>query len=534
MRRQTCIAACILLALCGRASALPGDVAATLPLPFDHPTGLAWTGERWWVADRRTDLFYEIDPVSGAVTAEIESPGWFPSGLAWHEGLLWSTDPGAGTIYATDPSTARTTRTLESPTPSPTGIAWNGDELWICDNRDDRILRIDPTDGTTITSFAAPATDPRGIVFARGYLWCSDRLRDEIHMIDPRRGLVVMTLDAPGRFCWDLAARGDGIAAIDYQDDAIFELVVDDGQLLRESDPRRAVVEFVTEAVATGSNGSVESLEIFFAVPKDRPGQRLAGALEFTPLPEMTTDRWDQRIAAFAFSDLAPGRSVEVSMRTRVETYAVRYYIFPDRVGSRIPEEIRRAYLADGVKYDIDHPSIRTIVRDVVGDEQNPYWKARLLYQYLIEHMEYQLAGGWNTAPTVLERGNGSCSEYTFSLIALLRAAGVPARYVGALVVRGDDASYDDVFHRWNEVYLPGYGWVPVDANAGDRPLPADQGAAFGGISNRFLVTTEGGGDSEYLGWSYNHDNRWVSTGKCGVKTESVAEWEPIGEPVSP
>ena len=130
----------------------------------------------------------------------------------------------------------------------------------------------------------------------------------------------------------------------------------------------------------------------------------------------------------------------------------------------------------------------------------------------------------------MLKRGTGSCSEYSFSYIALCRAAGIPARYVGSLVVRGDDASYDDVFHRWNEIYLANYGWVPVDANAGDKELPADQGAAFGGISNRFLITTEGGGGSEYLGWGYNHDSRHVSEGKCSVKAETVAEWEPLEE----
>jgi transglutaminase-like putative cysteine protease len=531
---RTLLAACIVLVLCGDATAVPGDVASTLPLPFNHPTGIAWTGERWWVADRSDDTFSEIDPVSGSVTSVLVSPGWFPSGLAWHDGLLWSTDPGVPAIYATDPSTGRTIRTLESPTPSPTGIAWNGDDLWICDNRDDRILHIDPLDGTTITSFPSPASDPRGIAFGGGYLWCSDRLRDEIHMIDPVRGLVVMTLDAPGKFCWDLAWRGDRIAAVDYQDDTVYELVVDDGQTLRESNPRRALVDFTTEAVATGAGGTIESLDIFYAVPSDRPGQRLIADLEFDPAPEMTSDRWGQRIAAFHFADLEPGATVEVTMRARVEAYAVRYYIVPDKVGSKIPDQIRKLYLANDVKYDIDNPYIQKIVRETVGDEKNLYWRARLLYQYLIEHMEYQLAGGWNTAPTVLERGNGSCSEYTFSLIALLRAAGVPARYVGSLVVRGDDASYDDVFHRWNEVYLPGYGWVPVDANAGDRPFPADQGAAFGGISNRFLVTTEGGGNSEYLGWGYNYENRWISTGKCHVKTESVAEWEPLEEPITP
>jgi hypothetical protein len=70
---------------------------------------------------------------------------------------------------------------------------------------------------------------------------------------------------------------------------------------------------------------------------------------------------------------------------------------------------------------------------------------------------------------------------------------------------------------------------VPVDANAGDRDLPADQAAAFGGIANRFLVTTEGGGASEYLEWNYNAHATWISTGKCRVKIENIAEWEPVG-----
>ena len=238
--------------------------------------------------------------------------------------------------------------------------------------------------------------------------------------------------------------------------------------------------------------------------------------------------RQGQKVAVFSFADLSAPASVEVRMRAELETSAIRWFVFPEDVGEKIPREIREAYLADDVKFDIRHPYIVALVDSIVGDETNPWWKARLLYQHLIANMEYELAGGWNTAPTVLQRKTGSCSEYSFSFIALCRAAGVPARFVGSLVVRGDDASYDDVFHRWNEIYLPNYGWVPVDANAGDDPWPADQAAAFGGISNRFLVTTEGGGDSEYLGWSYNHENRWVSSGKCRLRLESTAEWEPL------
>lgn len=511
-------------------SATPGDISREIPLEIAHVTGVTWDGSRFWVADRKIDMFCEIDPESGKILRSLESPGYFPSGLAWDGKLLWSTDPSEGKIFATDLSTGKTVRTLDSPSPSPMGITWDGKYLWICDNRLDRISRIDPADGTTIISFPSPARDPRGLVFDGSYIWCSDRMRDEIYMIHPETGHVILILDAPGPFCWGLAWKDGRLVNADYQKDALFELIVKDDEHFRTHSPRRASIDFTTEAIIQGA-GKIESLDINYAVPSDRPNQKLLTDLVFDPAPDkISEDSWGQRIAVFHFEGLEPAGSVEVTMQAKLETSAIRYYIYPEDVGTKIPDSIAKRYLADDIKYDIDHPYIRSVVEKVVGDEENLYWKARKLYQHLIENMVYELAGGWNTAPTVLERGNGSCSEYSFSFIALCRAAGVPARYVGSLVVRGDDASYDDVFHRWNEIYLPGYGWIPVDANAGDKDLPADQAAAFGGISNRFLVTTEGGGGSEYLGWSYNHENKWISSGKCSVRFEAIAEWEPLEE----
>jgi transglutaminase-like putative cysteine protease len=531
MRSFFVVAAIGAVMFCGAgASATPGDVSGELHLGFQHPTGVTWDGRYFWAADRKTDLFYKIDPANGETIHSMESPGYFPSGLAWDGKYLWSTDPTEGKIFATDVSTGKTLRTLDAPSPSPMGIAWDGQFLWLCDNRIDRISKIDPLDGTTIVSFPSPAGDPRGLTFDGAYLWCSDRMRDEIHMIDPTNGMVVMTFDAPGPFCWGLAWKEDKLVNIDYQEDALFEIIVRDGIKYRTYSPRSASVDFTTEAIILG-NGQIESLDIYYAVPSDRPNQKLMGEVVLDPSPMSTEfDRWGQKIALFRFEDLAPPQSVEVTMKANLETSSIRYYIFPDEVGTKIPGDIAESYLADDIKYDINNPYIQDLVKKVAGGEKNLYWRARKLYQHLIENMVYELAGGWNTAPTVLARGNGSCSEYSFSYIALCRAAGIPARYVGSLVVRGDDASYDDVFHRWNEIYLPNYGWVPVDANAGDRTLPADQAAAFGGISNRFLVTTEGGGGSEYLAWSYNHENTWVSTGKCTVRFEAIAEWEPLEE----
>ena len=140
------------------------------------------------------------------------------------------------------------------------------------------------------------------------------------------------------------------------------------------------------------------------------------------------------------------------------------------------------------------------------------------------------MIGGWDIPEVVLKRGSGSCSEYTYAFIALCRAAGIPARYQGSIVVRGDDASIDEAFHRWAQVYLPNLGWVPVDANRGDKPSPADQARAFGQLSNRFLITTHGGGGSEHLAWGYNVHADYKTTGYCNISEEHFGFFEPLEE----
>ena len=78
---------------------------------------------------------------------------------------------------------------------------------------------------------------------------------------------------------------------------------------------------------------------------------------------------------------------------------------------------------------------------------------------------------------------------------------------------------------------MPNYGWVPVDANRGDAKSPADQARGFGELSNRFLITTQGGGDSEDLGWGYNALADYKATGYCNVEEEHFGFWEPLEPP---
>lgn len=507
-----------------------GEVIKSFDTPGSCPTGLAFDGVNIWLADRKADKIFCIDKENGKIIRSIQSPGYWPMGLAWDGDALWNSDVKTGKVYRINPKDGTVLKTVEAPGSSPRGLAWDGKYLWCNDDRSDEIIKFSPDDGTTIISFKSPATDPRGLAFDGKYLWVSDRIKDEVYMVDPETGCVILITDAPGPFTRGLCYDGKYLWAVDYQNDKLYQLKVRDGEKFVRDNSRKAKI-VCTHQVKNFGPGKIKTVDVHFAVPVNRDNQEIRGDLKFSPKPtDFIRDIWGQKTAHFHYKNLKQGITISSVMTAEVTTYDVRYFIYPDRVKpiSSIPKEIKEKYLEDNEKYEINHHVIQSAVKDAVGDEKNPFWIARKIFNYLIDNMYYEMVGGWNTAPTVLERGNGSCSEYAFVYIAICRAAGLPARYVGSVVVRGDDASMDDVFHRWVEVYLPNYGWIPVDPSRGDKELPRDQADSFGFLSNRLFITTESGGGSETMGWTYNSNEFWTTEPQTEVHIETIAEWEPV------
>jgi transglutaminase-like putative cysteine protease len=68
------------------------------------------------------------------------------------------------------------------------------------------------------------------------------------------------------------------------------------------------------------------------------------------------------------------------------------------------------------------------------------------------------------TVDEALARRGGVCQDYAHVMIAVLRCAGIPARYVSGYIFRGESNVLGaEASHAWCEAYLSPYGWVGFD-----------------------------------------------------------------------
>lgn len=484
----------------------PGHVMEAFAAPCANPSDLAWDGESLWVADWRDGVLYRISPEDGSTLGKMDAPGYRPDGLAWGMGHLFVCDSVSRKVYKLDVSTGEVEASYETPGSLPAGLAFDGTSLWLADSRDDQIYELIPDDGTILSYFKAPSANVTALAWDGEYLWASDRISDELHMETKDGGMVVGTLDTPADFACGLAFGDGKLWVADFETQNIYGLEVTNTDPYLVKDWRETVLSF-RHVIRNDGPGLLTEAVINVAVPPDSLENQVLVDLAFEGgMPDFVKDKWGQKVASFTFADVEPGESVEASYTAEARVGHLRYFVRPEKVGplKSIPKKITKEYLADGTRYRLGDPVLKAAVKEAIGDETRPYWIARKAFNWVISKLEYQMVGGWDVPATLIKRGTGSCSEYAFLYIAMCRSAGLPARYEAGTALRGDDASVDEAYHRWVEVYLPNYGWVPVDPSRGDKEWPADQAEAIGNVANRLFITTIDGGDSEYLSWNYN------------------------------
>ncbi len=123
----------------------------------------------------------------------------------------------------------------------------------------------------------------------------------------------------------------------------------------------------------------------------------------------------------------------------------------------------KRYFLEERQPHIVFHPDITTIVDEITENVYCPYLKARKIYDWMIDNFQYSFAPEYSTQRNIshetFTNRYGDCGQLTLLFMTMLRYAGIPARWQSGWVVYPHRRG----LHDWCEMYIPPYGWLPVD-----------------------------------------------------------------------
>ncbi len=126
-------------------------------------------------------------------------------------------------------------------------------------------------------------------------------------------------------------------------------------------------------------------------------------------------------------------------------------------------------------------PEIYFKAREIIAEENNPYRKARLIFQWVNKNMKFRFPKTGRGAKIALKKLYGDSGQYSDLFVALCRASKIPARMVAGFRLDENDKLKN---HLWAEFYLPGYEWIPAD--------PTQGMAGFTRMENRRFIASVG------------------------------------------
>ncbi len=132
-----------------------------------------------------------------------------------------------------------------------------------------------------------------------------------------------------------------------------------------------------------------------------------------------------------------------------------------------------------GERYIGQTEDIVNLTNDITREGEGYLAKAKIIYNWIIKNITPQNTNTRRGAMRVLENGSGGTIEINFLLLAMLRAADIPARMISG--VWGEIEKRQE-FHFWTEFYIEGVGWIPVDCVK----------KMFGDMDNKRIILSKG------------------------------------------
>lgn len=259
-----------------------------------------------------------------------------------------------------------------------------------------------------------------------------------------------LTVLSPGTYQFDPSTAGDNdLVTIDM----IYNVKVSGGNS-----------GSLKRMLGAGGPGAV----VTTLIPKTIEHKQLVLGMDFSRDPTRIYDVGDNRYAEFTVKDPKADFDIRISVTLKLFRYDLTTASGAGRAAP-LTEAERAAYTKSERFMEKDHPSIVEAAARINGVDEVETVKK--IHDFVVQSLSYDdvkaqgdLSETYGAA-RALEVKRGVCVEYADLFIALCRAKGIPAKYIGGIPTEGESLGRG---HAWAEVYLAGYGWVPTDPTWGD------------------------------------------------------------------
>jgi hypothetical protein len=221
--------------------------------------------------------------------------------------------------------------------------------------------------------------------------------------------------------------------------------------------------------------------------------ERIDGAILLSAIESTEDNRW----VRISLGDLQPGESKTATVTQTLKINAVDLLIDPDAVGDTFPQELLDNFTPpiSGL-FESDHPALKALAHRLTENTANPYHKARQIFEFVVDNLEYKRQPKEHGALWGYQRGEGDCTEFSNLFIALLRAVNIPAKAVSGFGYRPSYAEgavdLKELGHAFVMFYLP---YPPnVIRVPADLVWPLNIGS-FGELSYNHIVGATTGGE---------------------------------------
>ena len=187
-------------------------------------------------------------------------------------------------------------------------------------------------------------------------------------------------------------------------------------------------------------------------------------------------------LARYVFPEKTTELSITVDLRADIEVInPFDFFVEPyaEKWPFKFPPELHED-LAAFVEPDPATPRVKEFVASIWREPRNTVdflvelnHRLQRMIRYLI-----RMEPGVQTPEETLASGAGSCRDTAWLLVQILRHIDLPARFVSGYLIQlrpdvkplegaaGAEFDFSDL-HAWTEVYLPGAGWIGLDATSG-------------------------------------------------------------------